>query len=104
MKTAVVAFGFGAPETILSNKRIAFIASQKARELNAPVYTQLDVRVLPRVKVEYIEEKPGNPPANLATCTRGRPVGETARIQQTLYRRCQAASMARSPRRQASDS
>ncbi len=65
MKTAVVAFGFGAPETILSNKRIAFIASQKARELNAPVYTQLDIRVLPRVKVEYTEEKPGNPPPTL---------------------------------------
>jgi hypothetical protein len=66
LKTAgVVAFAFGAPETILSNRRIAIVASQKARELCAPVYTQLDVRVESGIQVEYTEEEPGNPPPTL---------------------------------------
>jgi hypothetical protein len=61
----VVAFAFGAPETILPNWRIAEIASGKARELNAQVYTQLDIRVGEGVPVEYTEEEPGNPPPTL---------------------------------------
>jgi len=68
-KYGVVAFAFGVPETIRSNQRIAQIASQKAREFKAPVYTQIDVRIDVRVdtdiKVEYAEEKTGNPPPTL---------------------------------------
>ncbi len=63
--TGIVAFAFGVPETIRSNQRIAEIASEKACELDALVYTQLDIRVKPRIQVEYIEEKPGNPPSTL---------------------------------------
>ncbi len=60
----VVAFAFGAPDTIRSNRRIAKIASQKAREFNASIYTQLDVRIEePGIEVIYVEEDPaGNPP------------------------------------------
>lgn len=63
--TDVVAFAFGVPADILSNRRIAAIASKKAKEFGAPVYTQLDVRVEPGIKVSYTEEKPGNPPPTL---------------------------------------
>lgn len=66
MKTAgIVAFAFGVPETILANRRIAEIASKKAREFNGQVYTQLDIRVENGVPVDYTEEKPGNPPPTL---------------------------------------
>ena len=61
----VVAFAFGAPETIRSNRRIAEIALKKSRELNARVYTQLDIHVEPGIKVEYTEEEAGNPPPTL---------------------------------------
>lgn len=66
--TGIVAFAFGAPDVIRSNQRIAQIASQKARELNAPVYTQLDIlieAIAPEIKVTYTDEKPGNPPPTL---------------------------------------
>ncbi len=65
MKVGIVAFAFGVPETIRSNQRIAQIASQKARELGAPVYTQLDIRVESGIEVNYTDEKPGNPPPTL---------------------------------------
>lgn len=61
----IVAFGFGVPSTIYSNCCIAQIASQKARELNVPVYTQLDVRVERGIEVKYINEELGNPPPTL---------------------------------------
>jgi hypothetical protein len=61
----VIAFAFGVPETLLSNRRIAEIASKKARELSCRVYTQLDVRVEGDIPVDYTEEEPGNPPATL---------------------------------------
>lgn len=61
----IVAFAFGVPETILSNQHIAQISSRKARELEAPVYTQLDVRVEQGIEVEYTDEQLGNPPATL---------------------------------------
>lgn len=70
MKTGIVAQAFGVPHTIHSNKIIARIASQKARELSAPVYTQLDVLVEPEIDVEYTYEQPGNPPPTLRM-TRG---------------------------------
>jgi hypothetical protein len=61
----IVAFAFGVPDTIRSNRRIAEIASQKAQELKAPVYTQLDVRIEPGIEVEYIDQKLNNPPQTL---------------------------------------
>lgn len=64
-KTGIVAFAFGAPDTILSNRRIGEIASKKARELNGRVYTQLDIRVEDGISVEYTDEKLGNPPPTL---------------------------------------
>lgn len=65
IKAGVVAFAFGAPEAILSNRRIAQIASQKMRELQGRVYTQLDVCVEKDITVDYTEEEPGNPPPTL---------------------------------------
>lgn len=65
MKAGVLPFAFGVPETILSNRRIAQIASQKARELGAPVYTQLDIHIDDGIEVEFTEEQPGNPPPTL---------------------------------------
>ncbi len=61
----MVAFAFGAPSTIRSNRWIARTAQEKAGELNAPVYTQLDIRVEEGIQVEYTEEEPGNPPPTL---------------------------------------
>lgn len=66
MKMAgIVAFAFGAPSTILSNRRIAEIASRKAHGLERLVYTQLDIRVDSSVLVDYTWEKPGSPPSTL---------------------------------------
>lgn len=65
MKEGILPFAFGVPETILSNRRIADIASQKAREFEAPVYTQLDISIDDGIKVEFTEEQPGNPPSTL---------------------------------------
>jgi hypothetical protein len=61
----VVAFAFGVPWTIIPNLRIAEIASQLSRELDAPIYTQLDVRPDRGLVVEYAEEAPGSPPPTL---------------------------------------
>lgn len=66
MKTVgIIAFAFGVPNTISSNQRISQIASRKAREMNALVYTQLDVLIEHGIEVEYINEQPGNPPSTL---------------------------------------
>ncbi len=61
----VVAFAFGIPYTDPSNEQIARIASWKAHELHAPVYTQLDVRIETGVDVTYTTEEPGKPPQTL---------------------------------------
>ena len=66
MKTVgVVAFAFGAPKTIRSNRRIAKIAFKNARKFNGLVYTQLDICVDEGIPVEYTKEEPGNPPPTL---------------------------------------
>ena len=61
----IVAFSFGVPYTILSNRRIATIASQKAEEFKARIYTQLDILVKKGLTVDYTEEEPGKPPPTL---------------------------------------
>lgn len=65
MKAGVVAFAFGVPASILSNRRIAEIASKKAREFNARVYTQLDISVEEGISVDRTREIPGEPPPTL---------------------------------------
>lgn len=65
MKAGIIAQAFGVPYTINSNMIISQIASQMARELNATVYTQLDILVQPGVSVVYTKEQPGNPPPTL---------------------------------------
>ncbi|MFA5051073.1 MAG: hypothetical protein WC499_03090 [Patescibacteria group bacterium] len=64
-KSGIVAFAFGTPFTISSNKEISRIASQKALELEVPVFTQLDIRVEPEVHVEYIGGEFNDPPPTL---------------------------------------
>lgn len=61
-KPGVVAFAFGMPGSIASNQRIAEIATSKARELSAPVYTQLDVFIGKHIPVERIEQAFMNDP------------------------------------------
>ncbi len=66
-KAGVVAFAFGVPRTLRSNKQVAEIASKKAWELGAPVYTQLDVPIPigAGIQVEYVGEQAGKPPPTL---------------------------------------
>ncbi len=72
----IVAFAFGVPATIVSNRRIAEIASRRAWAWNVPVYTQLDVRVEDwihvgaEIEVVYTEEIPGEPPPTLCIARR----------------------------------
>jgi hypothetical protein len=68
-KAGIVAFGFGAPASIWSNKTIAEIAEHKAKREGASVYTQLDIQIADRsIVVQYTEEKPGQPPPTLRIC------------------------------------
>ncbi len=67
----VIAFAFGTPETIQSNRTIALIASNKARKLNIPVYTQRDIRVDRGVWAVYTDEEIGNPPPTLRIAREG---------------------------------
>ncbi len=53
MKEAIVAFAFGVPSSLPSNRKLVEIASRKARELNAPVFTQQDMMPL-EPGVEYV--------------------------------------------------
>lgn len=64
-KVGVVAFAFGVPYDIKSNRLIAEIASKKARDFHAPVYTQADIQVESGINVEYTIEKLGDPPPTL---------------------------------------
>ncbi len=67
MKTSgVVAFAFGAPYSIRSNRLIAKIASQTSRDLGgATVFTQNDINPEMDIACKYIEEESGNPPPTL---------------------------------------
>ncbi len=71
MKTpGIVAFAFGTPGTIQSNRRIAEIASKKARELKCRVFTQLDIIIESGIEVTYINQEPNNPPPTLRIARR----------------------------------
>lgn len=56
---AIVAFAFGTPGTLRSNRHIAALASAKALAVQAPIYTQGDVLPLPAgLEVEMTAERP----------------------------------------------
>jgi hypothetical protein len=60
-KSAVVAFAFGVPHSIRSNQRIADMARDSPL-----IYTQRDIRIKnPVGRVDYTEEKEGEPPPTL---------------------------------------
>ncbi|PIU01413.1 hypothetical protein COT68_03365 [bacterium (Candidatus Torokbacteria) CG09_land_8_20_14_0_10_42_11] len=62
----IVAFAFGVDGKILPNLELAKIASDKAEELKAPVYTQSDIIIIRKgIEVVYIKEEPDNPPPTL---------------------------------------
>ncbi len=64
--TGIVAFGFGVPSTLRSNRIIAKIATDRAQTLKAPIFTQADVPVDDEnIEVIYANEEPGNPPPTL---------------------------------------
>lgn len=60
-----MAFAFGSPSTILSNRRIAQIALEKSLKLNAPIYTQIDVCIKDNILVDYIIQRDSYPPTTL---------------------------------------
>ncbi|MDX1535953.1 MAG: hypothetical protein R3346_04310 [Candidatus Spechtbacterales bacterium] len=64
-KTLVVAFAFGVPREIWSNRAIATIARSEAWKNDATVYTQLDVPIHGDFYVVRTEEDPGDPPPTL---------------------------------------
>lgn len=64
-KTGVVAFSFGVPDTIRSNRWIAHIAGGIATNEKCPVFTQLDVTIKYPVEVVRVEERVGEPPPTL---------------------------------------
>lgn len=65
-KSGIVAFAFGIPDTLRSNELIASVASAKAREIGAPVFTQKDYVSLPAdIETAYVQEEPGKPAPTL---------------------------------------
>jgi hypothetical protein len=65
LKAGIIAFAFGMPWAIPPNKTIAEIASKRARELHAPIYTQGDIHIDNGIEVEYINQDIDNPPPTL---------------------------------------
>ena len=58
MKAAVVAFAFGTPNILRSNRYIAEMAAMKAGPLRVPIYTQYDILpVADGVEIEHTPEK-----------------------------------------------
>ena len=65
-KIGIVVFAFGSPANIHSNRILASIAIRKARELQAPVYTQEDILINNSdIDVEYIKQRDASPPPTL---------------------------------------
>jgi hypothetical protein len=57
MKTGLVAFAFGVPNTLRSNRSIAAAASAKAVDLGCPLYTQRDILpIAPNIELELVQE------------------------------------------------
>jgi len=56
-KIGIVAFAFGPPDNTRSNNIISEITTKKARELNARVYAQKDIKITAKgIKVDYVEK------------------------------------------------
>lgn len=55
-KSAVVAFAFGSPFTLSSNKEIARVASEIAEDVGCPVFTQELVPVTPGRDIRHVIE------------------------------------------------
>ncbi|OGM97530.1 MAG: hypothetical protein A2735_02240 [Candidatus Yanofskybacteria bacterium RIFCSPHIGHO2_01_FULL_41_21] len=66
-KIGIVAFAFGKPSLIRSNRIIAGITAKKAMEDNAPIFTQEDIQFPEELNlsVTYIKDKYGKPPSTL---------------------------------------
>ena len=64
-KAAVVAFGFGVPHAVASNREIARLAGEWAGKVRGPVYTQLDVQLPRGIDFVPTPEDPGHPPPTL---------------------------------------
>ncbi|MBI4084936.1 MAG: hypothetical protein HY432_00245 [Candidatus Liptonbacteria bacterium] len=65
VKSGIVAFAFGRPASISSNRRIAEIAAKNAREFKAPICTQLDIELSREFDVHRAWESPDKPPPTL---------------------------------------
>jgi len=56
-KIGIVAFAFGPPDSIEPNQTLSIITTKKARELNARVYAQKDIKITAKgVKVDYVKQ------------------------------------------------
>ncbi len=65
-KNGIVAFAFGIPGSITSNRTISAIASKVAKEHQAPIFTQKGlINVDQGLEVEFVKEKITNPAATL---------------------------------------
>lgn len=68
-KHGIVAFAFGVPSAIRSNQIIAQIASKKAKDQKALVFTQRDVSIGSHIEVQFVKEVLGSPPSTLFVAT-----------------------------------
>lgn len=64
-KPGIVTFAFGTPASINSNTFLAQITELLAKEIEAPVFTQLDIQLGEDIDVQRVEEIAGQPPPTL---------------------------------------
>lgn len=67
-KVGVVAFAFGTPAALHSNRLIAWLAANEAQKENAPIFTQADIQFgegYQGLNVRYVAETAGDPPPTL---------------------------------------
>ena len=69
----IVVFAFGSPWHIKPNILLSLIAAQNAKDMEAPIYTQRDIKFTyqqlkmsqGKIEVTYIKEEPGKPSPTL---------------------------------------
>ncbi len=66
-RLGIVAFAFGTPYNLESNKEIAFFALKEAKKWGVPIYTQIDIYITPtpKVCVYYKSQIMGSTPSTL---------------------------------------
>lgn len=64
-KNCIVAFAFGTGRNIPPNQELRRIASVRAKELNASVYTQQDIEPVQGIEFIYTQEVSGKVPSTL---------------------------------------